>query len=247
MNVSDYFRSLSLELNSLKDRIRNFIADNHWQTDGEWKESVLRTILRRHLPSNIEVGRGFIITPDECSRQIDVLIYDASKPVLHKDGELVFVTSDAVKGIIEVKSKIYRNTIEDVLSKLGDNAEFIYRNLTDLDETLFVGLFAYEIELENLRSTHVLDALESSARHNRIRVVNHLSLGDSFFIRFWETSPHWEQGYNKWRAYKLNRKAPGYFINNVVHAVAEDSVSSNQDVWFPSEGKERYSIEERSL
>jgi len=127
MNVSDYFTSISLELNALKNRVRNFIADNQWQTDGEWKESVLRTILRRNLPDNIEAGRGFIVKPDECPSQIDVLIYDASKPVLYKDGELVFVTSDAVKGIIEVKSKIYRNTLKDTLSKLADNAEFAYR------------------------------------------------------------------------------------------------------------------------
>ena len=74
MNVPEYFESISLDLNALKNRVRNFISDAHWQTDGEWKESVLRNILRRHLPKNIEVGRGFIVRPEDCSTQIDVLI-----------------------------------------------------------------------------------------------------------------------------------------------------------------------------
>ncbi len=63
MNVESYFKSLSLEFTALKDRVRNFIDDAHWLTDGEWKETVLRTILSRSLPQDILIGRGFIVTP----------------------------------------------------------------------------------------------------------------------------------------------------------------------------------------
>ena len=62
MNINQYFKNLTDELTSLKDRIRHYIEDAHWQSDGEWKESVLRTILRRHLPKNIGIGRiGLIL------------------------------------------------------------------------------------------------------------------------------------------------------------------------------------------
>ena len=54
---SDYFISLSNELSSLKNRVRNFIQGEHWLTDGEWKESVLRSFLRRNLPKSVEIGR----------------------------------------------------------------------------------------------------------------------------------------------------------------------------------------------
>src|SRR5512147_173447 len=103
MNVQSHFRSLADELWALKNRVRNFIDDAHWLTDGEWKESVLRNILRRHMPASVGVGRGFVITPNSCSSQVDILIYDTSKPTLYKDGELVFVTADSVKAVIEVK------------------------------------------------------------------------------------------------------------------------------------------------
>lgn len=46
MDPTIHFKSLALELNALKDRVRNFIDDAHWLTDGEWKEAVLRAMLR---------------------------------------------------------------------------------------------------------------------------------------------------------------------------------------------------------
>jgi hypothetical protein len=43
MKVKAHFESLNRELEALRDRVRNFsVAKPHWQTDGEWKESVLR-------------------------------------------------------------------------------------------------------------------------------------------------------------------------------------------------------------
>lgn len=240
MNVSDYYRSLSLELTALKDRVRNFIEGGHWQTDGEWKETVLRSILRRHLPDNIGVGRGFIVNPVERSSQIDVLLYDTSKPILYRDGDLVFVTSDAVRGIIEVKSKIYRNKFEEVSGKLADNAALVFRNTDEHDrvDNLFVGLFAYESDMNKDHAHTVLDGLQRISHRSSKRVVNHLAFGASLFVRFWSSSPDGLDDYNKWHAYEVEDRAFGYFINNVVNVFASKSVSLNHYAWFPIEGKE---------
>src|SRR5688572_15721438 len=86
MDPTHYYKSLSLELDALKDRVRYLIAGSHWPTDGEWKESVLRSVLRRHLPPTVGVGRGFIIGPQTNSAQTDVLLYDTSRPLLHQEG-----------------------------------------------------------------------------------------------------------------------------------------------------------------
>lgn len=244
MDVSKYFTSISWELEALKNRVRNFIAHNHWQTDGEWKESVLRTILRRHLPDSIKVGRGFIVTPEGCSTQIDVLIYDASKPVLYRDGDLVFITSDAVKGIIEVKSTVRTVELSEILSKLAANAEFAHKqsSKSGVKNRMYVGLFAYDAYMSEKHSRRVLLEVMRAARGSESRIVNHLSLGDSLFVRFWDRSPSGEDGYNRWHSYYLGSKSAGYFVNNVVHMLAEESVNINQDVWFPVDGKENYLI-----
>ncbi len=106
MDTLGYFRSISSELNALKDRMQYFVRDQHWLTVGEGKELILRTMLRRHLPGSVQVGRGFVIDDGWRSTQIDILLYDNTKPVLYRDGDLVFVTPDAVRGIIEVKAAV---------------------------------------------------------------------------------------------------------------------------------------------
>lgn len=243
MDVTAYFKSLSTELDALRNRVRHLIGTKHLPTDGEWKESILRTILRRHLPSTVEVGRGFVVKPNSPSKQIDVLIYDTSKPLLYQDGDLVMITPDSVKGIIEVKTKIYNiSELEKFTNNLADNLEFIdndyyYKNSND---NIFAGLFSYDSNLKDTDSTQILNRLKSVAGGNPKRVVNHLCLGSSLFVRFWSQSPESKPklDYNKWHSYSLNAKAPGYFINNVVGAMAKDSVRVNQDVWFPTISKE---------
>jgi hypothetical protein len=137
----DYFHSLAMELDSLKNRVRTLIKDKHWLTDGEWKESVIRAFLRRHLPKTAEVGRGFVVTASKPSTQIDVLIYDSGKPVLFQDGELVFVSSDAVLGIIEVKTSVNNRSFKAAVQNLCDNAQLVRSNTFN---DLGVGLFSFE-------------------------------------------------------------------------------------------------------
>ena len=75
MDVKSYFESLTIELESLKNRVRNFIHGAHWLTDGEWKESVLRSVIGRNLPDTVKIGRGFILTEQGLSSQCDILLY----------------------------------------------------------------------------------------------------------------------------------------------------------------------------
>lgn len=235
MNTQSYFRSLSTELQALKDRVRNFIDGSHWLTDGEWKESVIRYFLKRNLPGTINVGRGFIIEGTNKSRQIDVLIYDDSKPVLFRDGDLVFVTPDVVNGIIEVKSRINPHTYEEALIKLSTNAELM-RVRGPIGK--FAALFSFEIE--NSNSQVYLDILAKIVNSPR-KIIDFAALGQSKFIKYWELNPKdSRKPYYHWHSYQLVDMAPGYFIHNVVDSLSPESVFQNSEVWFPSEGKEPY-------
>lgn len=49
-NYVEYQKSISNELLSIKDRVRNFIDDHHWGEDGRYKEIILSHIVRQHLP-----------------------------------------------------------------------------------------------------------------------------------------------------------------------------------------------------
>ncbi len=257
MDTEAYYRSLAAEIEALKNRVRNFIAKSHWQTDGEWKESVLRAIIQRHLPSDVGVGRGFVIKPSASSSQIDVLLYDTSKPLLYRDGDLVFVTVDAVRGIVEVKSRL--SSLPPVLSKLAKNAEFIQEGKDKLShdllnpspsKELFVGLFCYDWEFAEERVNSILQALQKSARGKDVRVINHLSLGSSLFIHYQKFRPELQMvpgAHRRWHSYYMENLAQGYFIFNAVASVARVSVSQNKAILFPPSGKKSREIGDMAL
>lgn len=235
MNTGEYFRTLDQELRSLQNRVRNFIGGDHWLTDGEWKESVVRSMLRRHLPKSVEVGRGFIVSSEGNSGQIDVLIYSAEIPVLFRDGDLVFVTPDAVLGMIEVKTR-FRSVreFEAAVEQATENARWGVRR-APLEK--FFGIFAYDSQVEY---QDALGVLAAKADGNPGLVVDLVCLGEREFIR-WTKADHHNPlvRHGVWRAYqRLEGKAFGYFLHNAIQRLAPKSVEQNIDVWFPAEGKD---------
>src|SRR6185369_1083865 len=245
MNNEEYFLAITAEIHAIKNRVRNFIQD-HWLSDGEWKESVLRSILRRHLPKTIGIGNGFIFTPTRTSTQIDILLYDNTKPVLFQDGDFVIVTPDCVKGIIEVKTTAKKSDLDDIFSKIADNIEIIPFGHADRK---FFGVFIYHADFDNATAPtvadEVLEKLYIATRGQSRRVINSASIGESFFIRYWFMAPEGNRGVERWHAYKLKSKAPAYFLHNVIEHLCPESVLNNNAVWYPESGKEDSKISER--
>lgn len=235
MNTGEYFQTLDQELRSLKNRVRNFIGGNHWLTDGEWKESVIRSMLRRNLPKTVEVGRGFIVSSEGNSHQIDVLIYSADVPILFRDGDLVFVTPDAVLGMIEVKTR-FRSVreFEAAVEQLTANARWSARG-APLEK--FFGIFVYDSQIDYQAA---LEVLAVKAGGDPGLVVDLVCLGEQEFIRWTKADVHnplVRDGI--WRAYqRLQGRAFGYFLHNAIQRLAPKSVEQNIDVWFPAEGKD---------
>lgn len=243
LDPADYYRSVALELSALKSRVRYLIADGHWLTDGEWKESILRTLLRRHMPTSIAIGRGFIVGSDSASAQIDVLIYDTTRPVLHQDGELVFVTPDAARGVVEVKSELKTSTLEVELAKLGEKTRLISGG----SGSSFVGLFAYDYKLGRDPHRTLLTALQCAADGSEYRVVNHVCAGDSLFARFWNLEPGSDNAIMKWYSYQVEELAAGYFLANALETVAGRGVRENYWAWYPHTGKAIHKVSEMPL
>ncbi len=235
MQIEAYFRSLTQEVGALRDRVRHLLDIPHWQTDGEWKESVIRQVLRRHMPGSVSVGRGFVVTAAAASRQLDVLIVDASKPVLFRDGDLFFVTPDAVVGVIEVKSRAAPGVLAEAAEKLADDMLLVRLHP---NTRAFAGFFAFEDGGGG--TTAYLDAVAQAAARWENR-IDYVCVGDSRFIRYWEFNPENEKRfYQGWHSYDLPGLAPGYFVHNCIDSVSPESVFSNNEVWFPPGGKEPF-------
>jgi hypothetical protein len=233
MNITDYYRSLAAELRSLKNRVRNYIEDSHWQTDGEWKESVLRSVLFRNMPETAKIGRGFVVSQHYSTSQIDVLLYRHDSPVFFREGDLVFVPPEGVLGVLEVKTNVDATATEEALSKLALMRSKIESNVND---GILFGLFAYDVS--GTPNSTALDKLQKAHRQHKA-VVDLVCLGDSRFIKWWKHNPNGGAAYDRWHSYTLPELAPGYFLHNVLVHMSGERYWINQDVWwFPSDSKE---------
>jgi hypothetical protein len=227
-----FHASLTAELYSVKDRIRNLVS--HWPTDGESKEVALRSVLRKHLPSAVNVGRGFVVTKDRSSTQIDILVTDSSKPVLFREGDLMIVTPDAVLAIIEVKSEMAsRPALAKAITKLT-NVEDMCRDVTGRD-SIWTGLFTFNEA--SIGHPVILGAVADAYAASR-RPIGAISCGRNTFVRYWSRGADvgsQERG-PVWHSYDIQGVAPSYFIGNLVDSISAVDESSAGYAWFPVVG-----------
>jgi len=230
LDLINYYKSIGEEICSTKNRIRFLMNETHFPTDGELKESVLRHVIRRYAPEHIKIARGFIHNGEECSSQIDILVYDSRFPVLFKEGDLVFITPDSVRAIIEVKTKQGISELRETLSKLNRIAELV----TDIN--CFIGLFSYEYGRDYSRNLI-----------ERVSDINHIVLGKNLFMKYWTNDPITDEECSKWHIYRLKDLSYAYFINNLLDYISAGAVSINHRAWFPLGSKERFKLDEISL
>lgn len=215
-----YQKSISNELISIKDRVRDIIEDSHWGEEGRYKEVILSDYLRKHLPDNVSVGTGFIINETIISSQIDIIVYNNSIPLLFQQGDFVIVPSESVLGVIEVKTKLNPQRLLDVIKKSSEI------NILFGDRKPFNGIFSYEWYSDKC---YVSDMMKTTLIESN-GAVNYLCLGQNFFVKFWEVyhpdnsncNPHYS-------FYKINDLSFGYFISNLI----EDIFIANTDSELP--------------
>lgn len=201
-----YQKSISNELISIKDRVRNFIDDRHWGEDGRYKEIILSHALRQHLPESVSVGTGFVVNNNSLTKQIDIIVYRNDFPLMFKQDDFIIAPSESVLGIIEVKSKITAQVGEKAIRNATENGRIIGRNI-------FNGIFAFESQNECFNNPCLRNELANSAG-----IVNHLCFGADIFLKYWETSyprinPCTQDSY---AVYQIEKLAFGYFISNLI-------------------------------
>ncbi len=94
-------------LESEIDWIERFVK--HAPSIGSHYESILRDLLEDYLPSSLKVGTGFVydLMRNECSTQIDIIVYsDSKKSPIHRRGEFVVVDAESVVSVCEVKKEL---------------------------------------------------------------------------------------------------------------------------------------------
>ncbi len=254
-NARLFQESITRELTVVKDRVRNLIGNAHWGEEGRFKEAVLKNILRQFLPKNLSVGTGFILkatgendNDNVLSAQLDIIVYDNTLPVLFSEGDFVITTLQNVRAIIEVKSRLNVTTLRDAIQQFEESISSFSNQINrpffnvagrprpiPNKRRVFTGIFAFEFD-GNINSPIIDTSLIDSAR-----IVNHISLGQDYFIKFWKQADANKLAkavqcqsdfYNVYELYDLSFS---YFISNLIDIT---SGGLNDRYWFsfPIEG-----------
>ncbi len=228
-NLEAYNKSIQAEFIAIKDRVRNLI--NHYPTDGAFKESALRSVLRRHLPELFFIGTGFIVSRDNCSKQIDILIVDKAAPRLFWDGDLVIVTPDAVKAVIEVKTGMSSpGELEKEILKVAEN-KAVWKN-AHYAYNKFLGIFFYESRGDHEEA--ILKSLKK-ANTNYDVVIDCIAFGEDVLLHKQDKIN--DKQIDGWVSYNTNGVAAASFIANLISFLYEPARLTYQSVWLPSFAK----------
>lgn len=127
--LAEYQATYANELSAQKKRLDGILGDKHWLSVGTYKESLIRRLLRARIPTQFEVGTGFVLAYDDkkrlLSRQIDVLIWDSGQhPALFRDQDFVIIPPEAFRCAIEVKSLLTHDELSKALRNLESLTQF---------------------------------------------------------------------------------------------------------------------------
>ena len=229
-NYLEYQKSISKELLSIKDRVRDFIDDHHWGEDGRYKEIILSHVLRQHLPKAVSIGTGFVVNNAQITRQIDIIVYRDNYPLMFKQDDFIIAPAECVLGIIEVKSKVTTQTAQKTIQIAASNGKIIGRKI-------FNGIFAFEgqnLKYDNGTLTNVLTEGEG--------LVDNICFGKDIFIKYWDAGKPLQNpcDKNSYAVYRIDDTAFGYFISNLVEDIfismhGEQIPNTLRNMFYPIE------------
>lgn len=245
MNNLEFQKSITRELDIVKNRVRSLIGNANWGEEGRYKEAVLKTVINRFLPNNLSIGTGFIAgergrNDSIISNQIDLIIYDNSIPVLFREGDFIITTEKNVRAVIEVKSKLNITNLRKVITDFNNLNQFPL--IADNgDNRVFKGLFAYENGIANIETNNNFERELRNSRGN----INHITIGKNYFVRYWRNNLNIHPPVNAnnpfYSLYKINDLSFSYFISNLIHISSMQELDDRYQFSFPIAGTKEVS------
>lgn len=212
----EYMKSLTYELISIKDRVRNFIGDNHWVSVGNHHEQILFQLIKEKLPNTVGICTGFVINIEDSktlntkriTKQIDIIIYDRAFSPLYKFNDFGIIESRNVLGIIEVKAAFKGNQFKNAVESANYNGEIINK------KSIFNGIFSFEIGDLTINENKISKPIVSEISNNFGQITN-ISFGMNSFCKLWE-SGFLSFNEDTYRFYSLEDLSYGYFVSNLL-------------------------------
>lgn len=230
-NLEEFHKSITGELVSARNRVRNLIGNKNWGEEGRYKEAILRNLIKRFISPRYIVGTGFIVKnvngKIRCTAQIDILIFDSNYPILFSEGDFYIVTPNSVKAVIEVKTRLRSGDLTEVVEKINEIGSFLEETCMLGKYDPFIGIFSYE-------GHHSIPSLESNIKDRIINGIKNqcyidcITLNKDIFIKY----PSLE---DKFQVYHAKDFSFSFFISNLIKKVMDEPMGDESPTWFPKD------------
>ncbi len=116
--LDDFYRRIQDDIIIKRDAICSLLTDP--RIIGDYYEAIIRDAVRDTVSSSFGVGRGVVLNENgQASRESDIIIYSAAEyGTLFKSGDIVVVSPDAVRCVMQVKGSISMDNLNDSFTNL---------------------------------------------------------------------------------------------------------------------------------
>ena len=118
-SLEAYFRKVQERVLVQRDIICSLIKDP--RIIGDYYEAIVRDWVREMVSSAFVVARGVVLAPDgRASKECDIIIYSAAEyGPLFVSGDIVVVSPESVRAVIQVKGTVSQDNLGDAISSLA--------------------------------------------------------------------------------------------------------------------------------
>jgi len=122
--------SYAKEIKAIIKRADKLFGGKHWQSVGNYFESIVRNKLVDWIPQRCSIDTGFVVSGEEGkiqrSKQIDIIIWDSQNfaPVF-RDRSFVLIHPASLRVAIEVKRTLDATRLQEGLTNLDSLSQFI--------------------------------------------------------------------------------------------------------------------------
>lgn len=118
MGMEQYYRKVQDKIMVQRDVINALLKDP--RIIGDYYEAIVRDAVRESVSSSFAVGRGVVLADDgRASKECDIIIYNTVEyGALFSSGDIVVVSPEAVRCVIQVKGTVNQDNLGDAIQSL---------------------------------------------------------------------------------------------------------------------------------
>ncbi len=118
--MEEYYQRIQDKLLIQKEIIDALLKNQNTGVRSDYYEAIVRDLVRENVPKAFSVSRGIILNKEgQNSEECDLILYESSSfDAWFQSGEIVVVSPEAVRAVIEVKRTLNHRNIHDAISNL---------------------------------------------------------------------------------------------------------------------------------